>query len=89
VPDSLNVHASFSDATSDDEIRDPAASLVLPGSPLGYAQDPAGCAAPAKALVAGGRLTGTAPGDDDAAGQARHAERERRDPAVPGDALSH
>jgi hypothetical protein len=53
VPDSLNVHASFSDATFDDEIRDPTASLVLPRSPFGYAHDPAGWAAPENVLVVG------------------------------------
>jgi len=53
VPDSLNVHASFSDATFDDEIRDPAASLVLARSPFGSVHDPAGAAAPANALDVG------------------------------------
>ena len=53
VPDSLNVHASFSDATFDEEIGDPAASLVLSRFPFGYAHDPAGCAAPENVLVVG------------------------------------
>jgi hypothetical protein len=47
----LNVHASFSDPTFDDEMRDPTASLVLARSPLGYAADPAGAAAPANVTV--------------------------------------
>jgi hypothetical protein len=49
----LNVHASFSDATFDNEIADPTASLVLPRSPFGYAHDPAGRAALENVLVAG------------------------------------
>jgi hypothetical protein len=53
VPVSLNVHASFSDATFDDEIRDPTASRVLVRSPFGYAHDPAGGAAPANVLDVG------------------------------------
>jgi hypothetical protein len=53
VPVSLNVHASFSDATFDEEIRDPAASRELARSPFGYAHDPAGAAAPANSLEVG------------------------------------
>jgi hypothetical protein len=53
VPVSLNVHASFSDATFDEEIRDPVASRELARSPFGYAEAPAGAAAPANALEAG------------------------------------
>jgi len=51
VPDSLNVHASFSDATFADEIRDPAASRVLARLPFGYVHDPAGPAAPENVLA--------------------------------------
>ena len=50
---SLNVHASRSVPTFAAEIRDPVASRVLARSPLGYAHDPAGRAAPANVLVAG------------------------------------
>jgi hypothetical protein len=53
LPDSLNVHASFSDATFDAEICDPAASLVLSRFPFGYVHDPAGRAAPVNVLVDG------------------------------------
>jgi hypothetical protein len=53
VPVSLNVHASFSDATFDEEIRDPAAFRVLSRSPFGSAHDPAGAAAPANLLDVG------------------------------------
>jgi hypothetical protein len=53
VPVSLNVHASFSDATFDEEIRDPAASRELARSPFGYADAPAGAAAPVNALEVG------------------------------------
>jgi len=51
VPVSLNVQASFSRETFDDEIRDPTASLVLARFPLGYAHDPVGGAALVAALV--------------------------------------
>src|ERR1700726_3935107 len=53
VPDSLNVHASLSDATFDEEIRDPTASRVLARSPFGNAHDPVGAAAPANVLDVG------------------------------------
>jgi hypothetical protein len=53
VPVSLNVHASFSDATFEEEIRDPAASRELARSPFGYAEAPAGVAAPVNALEVG------------------------------------
>jgi hypothetical protein len=51
VPVSLNVHASFSPETFDDEICDPTASLVLSRFPFGSAHDPAGRAAPERVLV--------------------------------------
>src|ERR1700735_4560458 len=53
VPVSSNVHASFSDATFDAESRDPVASRELARSPFGYAEAPAGAAAPENALEAG------------------------------------
>jgi hypothetical protein len=53
VPVSLNVHDSFSDATLDEEIRDPAASRELARSSFGYAAAPAGAAAPVNALEVG------------------------------------
>src|ERR1700742_1918942 len=62
VPVSLNVHASFSDATFDEEIRDPVASRELARSSFGYAEAPAGAAAPEHALEAGaGRPAGPHP----------------------------
>jgi hypothetical protein len=51
VPVSLNVHASFSWETFDDEICDPTASLVLSRFPFGDVHDPVGCAAPERVLV--------------------------------------
>jgi hypothetical protein len=64
VPASLNVHASFSDATFADEITDPAASRVLSRSPFGSAHDPAAAAAPANVTVVGAGCAACA--EDDA-----------------------